>query len=235
MKILLEKSLDHEFRGVVAGSTNFLNSINSHKYFRGLSSLRMMKEITGFTPMSFVFHRGSYFIEPYNEVISRLRDAGITEYWINYDRRKNEKIEHLGPQVLDMDHLEVCFYVCMFPLIFALLAFFGEFSAELVKFICKSLRDKIASFCKRISTRHRIIQVRPIGYERRKTKREKISSAFESLCKSVKSEVKKRRVKLPKQPKPKKFKLSPQKTSPKRLKKLKTKVEVFFVGTKENL
>jgi hypothetical protein len=148
-----------------------MNHINSYLYVHGLSSLKMMKQQTGVIPLSFWMYRGNPLIEPYNEIIGRLRDAGITEYWINFDRKKSEKIDDLGPQILDMNHLEVCFYVCMFPLIFAFLAFFGELSVKPIKNILTKLREKLRdgiSTCRlrlfsRNDARNRIIQVRPIG------------------------------------------------------------------------
>jgi hypothetical protein len=184
---LVSKTLDHEFRGVVAGNPEILKQINAFKYFRGLSSLKLMDEKIAFIPTGFMITRNHPLIEPYNEIIGRLQDAGITDYWINYEynRRKNEKIENFGPQVLDMSHLEVCFYVCMFPLIFAFLAFLCELNAELFLHILRKLRDKLSSFC-RPRTKHKIIQVRPVGYERKKTTREKLSSALRSLYKAVK-------------------------------------------------
>jgi hypothetical protein len=231
----LEKTLDHEFHGIVLGSTMDLKHINTYNFFRGISSLRLMDEKIGFVPMSFAFSKGHYFIQSYNEVIGRLRDAGITEYWIHRDYRKNEKIDDFGPQVLDMFHLEVCFYVCMFPLVFAFLAFFGEISAELFKYICKKLRQKLRdgiSTCRlRFLSQNRIIQVRPIGFEREQTKCEKISAAF----KSVKSKIQKKRVKIPKPPTPVKFKLSPQKRSPQRSQKLESEVKSFYSEANEKL
>jgi hypothetical protein len=105
---MISKTLDHEFQGVVDGTPALLRHINS-KYFRGLSSLKLMDEYITHLPCSFLLIRKHPFIGPYNEIIGRLQDAGITEYWLNYEnnRRKYEKIEEFGPEVLDMGHLEV--------------------------------------------------------------------------------------------------------------------------------
>jgi hypothetical protein len=117
MKII-SKTLDHEFRGVVDGTSELLRQINS-KYFRGISSLKLMDEYIAHLPCSFMMTRKHALIEPYNEIIGRLRDAGITEYWLNYEsnRRKYEKIEEFGPEVLDMGHLEVRSRIICFPLV----------------------------------------------------------------------------------------------------------------------
>jgi hypothetical protein len=105
---MIGETTDHEFQGVVSGYPGLLRLINA-RYFRGLSSLKLMDEYITHFPTSFVMLRNHPLIEPYNEIIGRLQDAGITEYWLNYEsnRRKYEKIEEFGPQVLDMGHLEV--------------------------------------------------------------------------------------------------------------------------------
>jgi hypothetical protein len=105
---IISKTVDHEFQGVVSGDPVLLSHINA-KFFRGLSSLKLMDEYLARFPTSFLMIRNHPLIEPYNEIIGRLRDAGIIEYWLNYEsnRRKYEKIEEFGPEVLDMGHLEV--------------------------------------------------------------------------------------------------------------------------------
>jgi hypothetical protein len=105
---LISKTLDHEFRGVVAGDPAKLELINS-KFFRGVSSLKLMDEYIANIPTSFMIIRNHALIEPYNDIIGRLQDAGITQYWIKYEygHRKNEKVDDFGPQVLEMNHLEV--------------------------------------------------------------------------------------------------------------------------------
>jgi hypothetical protein len=120
-----EKTIDHEFKGVVGFTTHDFEMIK-RKYFRGLSSLRMMEQKTGVLPMSFVMKRGHFLIKAYNENIHRLRDAGITEFLINLPKRKNEKINDFGPQILSMEELEICFLVCLSPLMLALIAFIIE-------------------------------------------------------------------------------------------------------------
>lgn len=128
-------TLDHNFKGIVSGSTDYLNSITHYYHRQGLTSLKLMEEKTGTLPMSFYLPRGHFLIDAYNDVIRRLRDAGITEYWENYYLRRNEKIEDLGPQVLTLEQLAVCFYVSMFPLTFAFVAFFFEFYSKGIKLV----------------------------------------------------------------------------------------------------
>jgi hypothetical protein len=122
----------------------------------------------------------------------------------------------------------------MFPLIFAFIAFFCELNAELVQFYLGKLRDKLSSPCKK-RIRHKIIQVRPVGYKRKKSRREKLSSALRSLRKSVKERTEKKRPKTPRSPKPVRLKLSAHRTSPTRMNKMKTKVRKFCEESKEKL
>lgn len=122
---IMEMTVDSNFHGIVAGNSYYMRDINNFVYFRGVSSLQMMEQKRGIKPFSFVMHVNHFLIDEYNELIRRMRDAGITDYWYNTFRR-SEKIGALGPQVLDMDHLEVCFYVCMIPLVAAVVCFLCE-------------------------------------------------------------------------------------------------------------
>jgi CRISPR/Cas system type I-B associated protein Csh2 (Cas7 group RAMP superfamily) len=75
----------------------------------------------------------------------------------------------------------------MFPLIFAFLAFFCELSAELFKRILSNAWSKMGgkiSSPRKKRTRHKIIMVRQVEYERKKGKHEKHSSALGSLSKA---------------------------------------------------
>jgi hypothetical protein len=122
----------------------------------------------------------------------------------------------------------------MFPLIFAFIAFFCELNAELVQFYIRKLREKLSLTCtKRIQ--HKIIQVRPVGYVQKKSKREKLSSAFRAFCEAAKEITKKKRPKTPRSPKPVRIKLSAHKTSPNRWNKLGTKIRKFCTDSKEKL
>jgi hypothetical protein len=121
----MKETVDYEFHGVVDTLTYHLNNANS-LYKNSLSSLRIMKQKTGFTPMSFMMKKKHFLIKPYNDIILRLKDAGITEFLNNWRRRKGEKIDDYGPQVLEFEHLDVCFLVCMIPLVLAFAVFIFE-------------------------------------------------------------------------------------------------------------
>jgi hypothetical protein len=120
-----KETVEYEFHGVVDSLTTHVEAIE-YRYTRGFSSLRMMKQKTGLLPMSFIMTKNHFLIKPYNEIIRRLKDAGITDFLINWRKRKSEKIDDLGPQVLSFAHLDVCFLVCMIPLVLAFAAFIFE-------------------------------------------------------------------------------------------------------------
>jgi hypothetical protein len=118
----IDKTLDHEFQGIVAGNSYEINR-KMYDYNQGVTSLKMMKQRTGTIPGSFLINREHFLIKPYNEMIHRLVDAGIPEFLNNLRERKGEKIADFGPQVLNFEHLGVCFLVCLAPLVLAAIAF----------------------------------------------------------------------------------------------------------------
>jgi hypothetical protein len=87
---LVSETLDHDFRGVVSGFPELLRQINAG-FFRGVSSLKLMKEYIAHIPTSFIIPRNHPLIEPYNEIIGRLMDAGIIQYWLNYESNRRKK------------------------------------------------------------------------------------------------------------------------------------------------
>lgn len=129
--------LESDFQGVVKGGTSLLEFINSIFYRSGVSSLKLMEQKIGFEPKSFLMQSNNFLIDGYNEVIRRLRDAGITDHWVNL-HKKRQKLSDSVPQVLDMERLEVCFYVCMVSLAAATLCFMCELLfAKTAHFRCR--------------------------------------------------------------------------------------------------
>lgn len=102
----------------------------SNDYRSGFSSLCILKEnlfTSSFT--SFFYPIYSPFIERFNDKIRELHSSGLTDYWEKkYLNSKGliRKSEDIGPQVLTMEHLEVCFIICILPLLLGLIAFAGE-------------------------------------------------------------------------------------------------------------
>lgn len=128
----LENTLDHNFKGIVSGGTIHFNVLNYHRSNRGITSLNLMEERIAFIPVSFHFPTGHFLVEEYNEIIRRLRDAGITDFWYNFVIRKYEKVEPFGPEILTLDHIGVGFVACFFPLASSVVAFFGELLTDFI-------------------------------------------------------------------------------------------------------
>jgi hypothetical protein len=121
-----EKTVDHEFDGVVAFTTEDVDLVGRDFYRTGVSSLRMMKQKTGMFPQSFRMDRRNVLVKPYNDMILRLFEAGITEFLEELYYKRGQKVEPFGPQVLDFNHLGACFLVCLAPLVLAFGAFLFE-------------------------------------------------------------------------------------------------------------
>lgn len=139
---ILNYTLDHNFNGIVSGFTSQLSSFSNNYYRRGVLSLRMMEQKIGFKPLSFLFIRNNWLIPEYNEIIRRLRDAGILEFWNSFYIRR-EKPDEFGPEVLTLSHLELCFYACMIPLAMSIIAFVCELYSELITYFYRKLKRQI--------------------------------------------------------------------------------------------
>jgi hypothetical protein len=169
-----KETVNYEFHGIVGSFTSNVDFIEKHFYKRGLSSLRMMEQKTGLTPMSFKMRKKHFLIKAYNEIILSLQAAGITDFLINRDKRKGDKIDDYGPQILDFEHLDVCFLVCMVPLVLAFVVF-------IVEILWHRLQKKLSECFKKEETLipvtkfPKIIQVQP-----RIQRRFSVCSAHES-------------------------------------------------------
>jgi hypothetical protein len=83
---------------------------------------------TIFFGMSFLPY--SWLYETVNDMIMRLFEAGLTNYYLQKrtlaSRRLRRINEDIGPQVLTTDHLEIAFIFCFAPLCLCLIVFIGE-------------------------------------------------------------------------------------------------------------
>lgn len=138
----LERTMDSDYRGIVLSDPNAQEHLLHSAYRSGVSSLRMMEEKIGFDPKGYSLPYQHFLVEEYNEIIRRLRDAGITEHWNKFFKR-NEKLGELGPQVLDMDDLEVCFCVCAIPMVASIVCFMCELAGPNVEYCCRRLALKL--------------------------------------------------------------------------------------------
>jgi len=134
----------------------FINMINN-QYTRGVTSIRLLKENLATTHQGLSFPPFSPYFETFNDAIGRLVSSGLVKYWHENDIKsnRNDFPEDIGPQVLTLEQLEICFYACLIPLILCFGVFFIEISLPglklllhkltsiYMKFIMKSARSAI--------------------------------------------------------------------------------------------
>lgn len=77
------------------------------------------------------------FYEILNEKIGRMVAAGLVDYWMNrgMNLHRNAFDESIGPQVLTMEHLDIGFKFCLFPLVLSLIAFAFETGMKYFKVV----------------------------------------------------------------------------------------------------
>lgn len=99
------------------------------EYRSGFSSVHLLENCVTMTFMGITFPPFSPFYETFNKMIGDLITSGLMDYWHEvFMNPKGLKIteDEIGPQVLTMDHLEICFVICFIPIVLSLLAFFYE-------------------------------------------------------------------------------------------------------------
>lgn len=108
---------------------NWLAKMTKKDLRSGLPSLNTLEENLITVYEGCAFKRYSPFYEEFNEKIGRMLASGLIDYWFsNYVPGWREKNvgEEIGPQVLTMEHVETGFYVCMVPLVLAVIVFLIE-------------------------------------------------------------------------------------------------------------
>lgn len=84
----------------------------------------------------------SPFYEEVNKKLDQLSSSGLLEYWyqnfLNPRRKRLMKAEEVGPQVLTIEHLGICFLLWLIPLTCSLVVFLGE----LLVFSWPKIREK---------------------------------------------------------------------------------------------
>lgn len=117
-----------------------ITEINNH-YRNGFSSLYALEENYRPYHITFNFPHYSPFISRFDEKTNELHSAGLIDHWnrnVMNPKGIINKQEDIGPQVLTMDHLEVCFLIILLPMVLAFISFAGEIlHAWLIKKISK--------------------------------------------------------------------------------------------------
>lgn len=134
-ELCFDIAVEPDNRGVAQTTdTIFKYYVYLLKYRSGISSLSILDETALTNHHVFGFKPFSPLFQAFNKTIGRLIDVGyFTKFfeWI-YRSSKNEDI---GPQVLTMDHLGLCFIACLIPLGIA----FVIFLIEVIVSSCKKL------------------------------------------------------------------------------------------------
>lgn len=133
---LVLKTLSSSFKGVVfyqLFEIMFWNK-QSFKEF----TFKVCKEQIFDNQIVFYFRKDFYLIKVIDETISRLKAAGLIEYWINkYIKQQFVNVDQLttGPTELNIEHLLGFFVVWISGLHFALIIFLLELVCDKIK--CK--------------------------------------------------------------------------------------------------
>lgn len=119
---------DPQMKSTMLGSHKVFWFINN-QYRSGSSSLMIMKERIQTFSYGLAFKKFSPFYETFNEKITRLIDAGITDYYIENavnPRGLKNTVETIGPEILTMEHLEIAFKISLIAIAFSLIVFMAE-------------------------------------------------------------------------------------------------------------
>lgn len=119
---------DPEMKGTTLGLEIIFWFINN-QYRSGSSSFMMMKERFKTLNYGLAFNRSSPFYETFNEKITRMIDAGLTDYWIQKTvnpRGLKKSVETIGPEILTMEHLDIAFKISLIAFASSLIVFLAE-------------------------------------------------------------------------------------------------------------
>lgn len=117
-----------EMKGTVIASRQILSLIN-HEFRSGFSTLISLKERFSSKFVGLAFPSFSPFYESFNELIRRMIQAGLMEYWnegIINPRGLIKKVDEIGPQVLTLDHLDIAFKIIVIAIVVSVACFLTE-------------------------------------------------------------------------------------------------------------
>jgi len=98
-------------------------------YRNGKSSLKIIPKPITIFPVAIPFKNFSPLYVEFNEKIDQMISSGIIDNIFRkiYDKKPpTRKVEEIGPQVLTLNHLEICFYAFLTPLLASVTVFFVE-------------------------------------------------------------------------------------------------------------
>lgn len=128
----------------------FYKEIYAKRYRGGLPSLSMLEESIQTECGGINFMPFSPFFESFNENIGEMNSNGLTDYWVTteFDRKKGRKFynDEIGAQVLTLDHLEICFLICLIPMVLATIAFIVECSIPRIRAANKKFKEILTAF-----------------------------------------------------------------------------------------
>jgi len=107
----------------------------------GYSSLKFLPENIATVHRGLVFNPFNPFYEIFNEMIGRMIASGLVQHWTQniLDGMTTKREDEDGPQVLTLEQLEICFYVCIVPFAFCVAAFLLESATPFLKRISSKL------------------------------------------------------------------------------------------------
>lgn len=114
----------------------YLKYAMSCEYRSGFSSIHLLDFNVNTVYKGLTFPNFSPIYETFNERIGNFIANGLISYWHEMlIDPKGIKIteDKIGPQVLTLDHLEICFQACLIPAVLSLIAFLYEITTFKLK------------------------------------------------------------------------------------------------------
>lgn len=107
---------------------NLANFIQSRQYISGIPSFKILTENLATVHRGLAFNYNSPYFEAFNEIIGRMVSSGLPNYWFNakYLKDFDPRVPDIGPQVLNLGHLQIGFFACLVLFIIGFLIFLGE-------------------------------------------------------------------------------------------------------------
>lgn len=118
-----------ENKAAALGSPNHLAVIHNRKYRNGVSSLMVLEEKVQNLYFGRVHKPSCPFFENFQRKTAQLYESGILNNWVQtefFPKGTKPRLEPMKPQVLTMEHLDICFIVFSIPLTVTILLFAME-------------------------------------------------------------------------------------------------------------